>query len=292
MTGEEFDSDFTRNSILREAAEGIMQGMWVARSIDDNGDRIFNKELSGILNAIEVDAELNSLFFSDKKTLGSEEPELDDYADAIGELYASNTDNIGLARTLARIRELFGSDKHDGLGVQLLNRKLRALELIIEYEFRIMNDMEITLNEEERKLKPDLCNNKLSNNQIFLSYQMIDWVYTIGLYNMFKKRGWFLYVDWMHNGRLGNGKAIKNVLNPEIMGSSKFVSLPHHRLMHNLRVYTTNITTWCAWEIGARFACAQARSEPKYLISTNIELSLPDMYDSFEIVTKVSDITS
>lgn len=183
---------------------------------------------------------------------------------------------------LSKIRSFRDSTNKDEKQRTSLLRKL------MEYECMILERFDIHLSEKEKQSKPKL--EFPDNNQIFLSYQYNDKLYTIGLYIIFKHYGWYLYVDWMHNDSIQDCDMLKKVLAMEVVNSRKFASLPHYKLLFGQPIDNANITAWCAWEIGLRYSYAKDRSERKYAIAAVREVELPLILQSFKVACSVDDI--
>lgn len=296
MSSDNVKSDFTRKALLEAVASGLEEGIWTVR------DSAHEKAISGagkvgpndfIRSLLQLDQTLNAALF----------PTLDDRdwgEDDKNRLLLTINEQLDLSDTvdnarkmLYQIRDLFSekvADKKETGDKLQLGKRLSALNILQKYEAGVLGNLKVGLSDEELGLKPDLHAENRENNQIFLSYQVIDWLYTMGLYYMFRKEGWFLFVDWMHNGKLEDGNRIKQILKPEIVGSAKFASLPHYRLVHNARMYESALTVWCAWEIGMRYNEAIASSQKKYLITPNPQMKMPSIFHSFFAAARVSQI--
>ena len=86
-------------------------------------------------------------------------------------------------------------------------------------------------------------------NKVFLSYAYDDKLYTIGLFFYFMVKNIFLYVDWMHNGKINNGIKLKYILQQKLRHSKQFLFLDTISSQFQISG-NWNIRQWCAWEIG------------------------------------------
>lgn len=96
------------------------------------------------------------------------------------------------------------------------------------------------------ELKKEFFEENTSN--VFLSYAFDDRLYTYALYIYMKSRGVNLFVDWMHNGAINDGRQIKRNISKEIEKADQFLFMRTMNSEFNVR--GGNIRQWCAWELG------------------------------------------
>jgi len=85
--------------------------------------------------------------------------------------------------------------------------------------------------------------------KIFLSYAYTDQLFTISLFKYFYDNNIYLYVDWMHNGKLKTN-SLKDKLISELETSNQILFLRTLSSELKLRGGNHQIRQWCAWEIG------------------------------------------
>ncbi len=86
--------------------------------------------------------------------------------------------------------------------------------------------------------------------QFFLSYSSIDKALTFWMYQYFKERNVFLYVDWMFGKYYDSGIDSKKKLEDELSKSEKFIYLRTLNSEISGGKYTRS---WCGWEIGRSY---------------------------------------
>ncbi|MBQ3513849.1 MAG: toll/interleukin-1 receptor domain-containing protein [Lachnospiraceae bacterium] len=85
--------------------------------------------------------------------------------------------------------------------------------------------------------------------KVFLSYAYVDKLYTGALYFFFLEQGIELYIDWMHNPYLKDGKVLKEKLRENLAQSEQFLFLRSvNSELHLGGSYY--VRPWCAWELG------------------------------------------
>ncbi|MBP5551262.1 MAG: hypothetical protein J6X93_04360 [Bacilli bacterium] len=91
---------------------------------------------------------------------------------------------------------------------------------------------------------------ELFEYQAFLSYSSIDKALSFWIFQYFKERNIFLYVDWMFGKYYDNGVNSKDQLEIEIKNSIKFIYLRTLNSEISSGKYTRS---WCGWEIGRSY---------------------------------------
>lgn len=105
--------------------------------------------------------------------------------------------------------------------------------------------------------------NKEVYTKVFLSYAYTDKLYTGGLYCYFLGQGIELYIDWMHNPYLKDGKVLKEKLRENLAQSEQFLFLRSaNSELHLGGSYY--VRPWCAWELGNYY---EHIKDEKYYIS-------------------------
>lgn len=89
--------------------------------------------------------------------------------------------------------------------------------------------------------------------RVFLSHAFDDRLYTWALYNYMKKRGIFLYVDWMHSPAYKSGVLIKRNLFEQLEKSQQLLFLRTTNSEFNIKG-SGNIRGWCSWELGTFYS--------------------------------------
>ncbi len=89
-----------------------------------------------------------------------------------------------------------------------------------------------------------------NNKQVFLSYSSIDKALTFWMYQYFKERSVFLYVDWMFGKYYDSGIDSKRQLENELLKSTSFLYLRTLNSEISGGKYTRS---WCGWEIGRSY---------------------------------------
>lgn len=104
---------------------------------------------------------------------------------------------------------------------------------------------------------------KKAYTKVFLSYAYTDKLYTGALYCYFLGRGIELYIDWMHNPYLKDGKVLKEKLRENLVQSEQFLFLRSvNSELHLGGSYY--VRPWCAWELGNYY---EHIKDEKYYIS-------------------------
>lgn len=105
--------------------------------------------------------------------------------------------------------------------------------------------------------------NKEIYTKVFLSYAYTDKLYTGALYCYFLDYGIELYIDWMHNPYLKDGKVLKEKLRENLAQSEQFLFLRSvNSELHLGGSYY--VRPWCAWELGNYY---EHIKDEKYYIS-------------------------
>lgn len=125
--------------------------------------------------------------------------------------------------------------------------------------------------------------------KVFLSYQYEDRLYTIGLFYAFLRVGLFLYVDWMHNGKIDDTSKLKGMLLKEVLESDHFASLPSIKAAFDLNNDRNETTSWCAWEVGARRETAVGNDDNKALICVTNAGNYDGIFKTFDEVHSIED---
>lgn len=91
---------------------------------------------------------------------------------------------------------------------------------------------------------------ELFDYQVFLSYSSIDKAVSFWVFQYFRERNIFLYVDWMFGKYYDNGVDSKEQLENEIRKSKKFIYL---RTLNSENFTGKYTRSWCGWEIGRSY---------------------------------------
>lgn len=123
--------------------------------------------------------------------------------------------------------------------------------------------------------------------KIFLSYAYTDQLFTISLFKYFYDNNIYLYVDWMHNGKLKTN-SLKDKLISELETSNQILFLRTLSSELKLRGGNHQIRQWCAWEIGCFDYINQYRNN-RFFINYYIDSVFPqsDLIDGFKVMTKI-----
>lgn len=98
--------------------------------------------------------------------------------------------------------------------------------------------------------------------QIFLSHAYDDRLFALALFHYFYNQNIYLFVDWMHNGEIKDGRTLKSILEDELRNSEQLLFL--RTLNSELDIQGKHmLRSWCAWELGN----FHYRSQEKYLIN-------------------------
>lgn len=85
--------------------------------------------------------------------------------------------------------------------------------------------------------------------QVFLSHAYADKAYTWALFDFFYENDVYLYVDWMHNDEIEDGRDLKSGLKEQLNESSQLLFL--RTLNSELDIQGKQyIKPWCSWELG------------------------------------------
>ena len=177
-----------------------------------------------------------------------------------------------LAYNISYTRNSFGYDRD-------VERLLRKLEkLLREYEGRredyaqnsrnlfnkILNELgtyntkfldegQMPIGNREKKDRP----------QVFLSHAYDDRLYALALFEYFYQRGIYLYVDWMHQGKMDDGIVLKRDLQNELDNSVQLLFL--RTVNSELDIQGKHmLRSWCAWELGNFY---RKESTEKYMLN-------------------------
>lgn len=289
MPIDPFDRDFTRTTIVNAIRDNIDDGAWPFQIEGDSSydcvDSRSNRSAEIVGRLLDIDTSLRGAIF----------PEGIDYESSAGwDLARSAIEGLTARFDEPRLVKLANDlmktvDKADGRSSRNLSARLTALRQLIEYETDTIQRSRITLSDNVKGERSNAGPER--RGQVFLSYQFKDWLYTIGLFLMFRDCGMFLFVDWMHNGKGKDGRSIKSTLLPEIAGSEKFVLFPHYKLPYGKSEDSSAVTAWCAWEIGVRYEMTTGGSGSKYLLDPSKGAqSYPILLDSMEKAYKMGDL--
>lgn len=85
--------------------------------------------------------------------------------------------------------------------------------------------------------------------QVFLSHAYDDCLYAYALFHFFYDAGIYLYVGWMHNDDINDGRQLKSILQDELEESQQLLLLrtPNSELDIKGK---QSIRPWCSWEVG------------------------------------------
>ena len=276
-----FNQDFSRTTIVNAIRRSIADETWAFECGEHNrrGDETANP-ITLINRLLEIDELATETLFPPEADLSTGD-RLKRFQSLIDRLNEHNHDG-SLDKLVKDIQTIADKKRPKP---NMLNDQLSALRLFLEYETGTINRANIKLS--DYAINESQSATERYSNQVFLSYQFNDWLYTIGLFQMFRECGTYLFVDWMHNEKLNNGVQIKAVLHPEITNSSKFVLLPHYKLPYGKSEDASKVTAWCAWEIGVRH---ETSPQEKYLIDpSNGKAKYPDLLDTLKRAHKMGD---
>ncbi|HCM88434.1 MULTISPECIES: hypothetical protein [Vagococcus] len=132
----------------------------------------------------------------------------------------------------------------------------KLLKIIISWSNIQFNKLQININDGLSETNEP----KRGMTQIFLSYSYDDYLYTYALFQYFYSNNLYLYMDWMHNNKINDGRYLKSLLRTELDNSEQLLFLPS--LNRDLRTQGyQGVRPWCAWELG----CFYSHRE-KYII--------------------------
>ena len=122
---------------------------------------------------------------------------------------------------------------------------------------------------------PEECFLKPKNMpQVFLSHAYDDRLFSLALFEYFFNQDIYLYVDWMHNGEIKDGRILKSILENELKSSEQLLFL--RTLNSELDIQGKQmLRSWCAWELGNFYY----KSHEKYLIN----LYSVDKYENLQL---------
>lgn len=124
--------------------------------------------------------------------------------------------------------------------------------------------------------------------KVFLSHAYTDQLFTISLFKYLYDNGIYLYVDWMHNGKLGTPK-LKDKLINELKSSHQILFLRTLNSELKLRGGNNQIRQWCAWEIGC-FDYINQSSNNKFYINYYVDNTVPqtEMINGYKVMTGIT----
>ncbi len=177
-----------------------------------------------------------------------------------------------LENNIANINEDLGSDKET---TRLLNK---IEKLVREYADKredeaknsrnlfnkIVNELGVYNSKPLKDGEMPVSNRvKGAMPQVFLSHAYNDKLYAFSLFEFFYKRGIYLYVDWMHHGKMDDGIALKNYLKKELSDSRQLLFL--RTVNSELDIQGKQmLRSWCAWELGNFYGI---KKDEKYMIN-------------------------
>lgn len=98
--------------------------------------------------------------------------------------------------------------------------------------------------------------------QVFFSHAYDDRLYSLALFRYFYNKNIYLFVDWMHNGEISDGRELKKTLENELKNSEQLLFL--RTLNSELDIQGKHmLRSWCAWELGN----FHYKSHEKYMIN-------------------------
>lgn len=110
---------------------------------------------------------------------------------------------------------------------------------------------------------PVLNREKGEMPQVFLSHAYDDKLYGLALFEHFYQQGIYLYVDWMHHGKMDNGIDLKKYLKKELDDSVQLLFL--RTINSELDIQGKQmLRSWCAWELGNFYS---QKKDEKYMIN-------------------------
>ena len=106
---------------------------------------------------------------------------------------------------------------------------------------------------------------KVKENQIFLSHAYTDKLYTFILFLYMQENDVFLYVDWIFNDKIDDGKILKEYLTRELKKSKQLLFL--RTVNSELQIRGSGvIRPWCTWELGNYYSIYSKDIENKFYI--------------------------
>lgn len=122
----------------------------------------------------------------------------------------------------------------------------------------------------------------------FLSYAYNDRLFTVSLYLFFlKELNVELYIDWMHNPKINDGKILKESLLKQLKHSDNLYLL---RSPYSEYFNGENLRDFCAWETGCYASIIDnENNSPKklYLLNTIHSFKNNLFYDDFQLIGDV-----
>lgn len=87
------------------------------------------------------------------------------------------------------------------------------------------------------------------SNYVFLSHAYEDRAFTFALFRLLYFNKIYLYVDWMHNGKINDGAELKRKISKELTKSSQLILLLSPSMELNIDK-SHYIRPMCSWETG------------------------------------------
>ena len=143
----------------------------------------------------------------------------------------SNKSQLDSERLIYKIRDsLENNYEYSNLSIyKSLNKKIysyinrrnkKFTKKPLEYYSWVLDDIVNQINKSEEWdeiIDRILSNDKINENQVFLSYSSIDKSLSFWMYQYFRERNVFLYVDWMFGKYYDSGIDSKNKLEHELL---------------------------------------------------------------------------
>ena len=143
-----------------------------------------------------------------------------------------------------------------GLPVRSRNSRwlfYRLIMILADYNNRVINYNPIKVTAYEKKEYP----------QVFLSHAYDDKLYGLALFEYFRKKKIWLYVDWMNQGKQEDGNLLKKSLSYELRKSRQLVFLRSPKSELSIQGGHV-IRPWCSWELGNFYGCCCGVPDKRY----------------------------
>lgn len=157
-----------------------------------------------------------------------------------------------LLRKLDKLVQAYSNKKEDEAqnSRNLFNKIINELGT---YNSKILLDGQVPLSDREKGKLP----------QVFLSHAYDDKLYALALFEFFYDNRIYLYVDWMHHGKMKDGIELKKNLQKELDESGQLLFL--RTINSELDIQGKHmLRSWCAWELGNFY---RKKNDEKYMIN-------------------------
>ena len=194
-------------------------------------------------------------------------------------LFSQNIDEVeddGLRKSV--LKKYYNKQKKDKGKFTFIDYYIAILPGIVEYQNMVIEKFYIPHRDK-------LISENKGKIKTFLSYAFSDKGLSLALYLYFEIKNGFLFVDWMWNGQIKDGKKLKNLLDEELESSKQLLFLRTTASELEIKGNHT-IRQWCSWEIGNYYTKFQ---EKKYMLAFYNPTTKNLFLDSFKIFNDVNE---